>query len=100
MLPLGKNRRVLRMPNMARGTSGSSTRTIIRNIMALKAIEVATMRTSSSSMLRGSKMVLTPASSEPMVVITTPDNTALIEPAAFSPSTSSSLVIGVTRKPS
>ena len=40
MAPEGKNSSVLSTPNMARGTSGSSTRTIIRNIMPLKAMEV------------------------------------------------------------
>ncbi len=40
MAPLGKNSSVFSTPNMARGTSGSSTRTIIRNIMPLKANDV------------------------------------------------------------
>src|SRR5664280_1886190 len=38
----GENSSVFRIPNMARGTRGSSTRTISRNIMVLKANEVAT----------------------------------------------------------
>ena len=41
--PLGKNSSVFRTPNMARGTRGSSTRTIMRNIMPLNAIEVEMM---------------------------------------------------------
>ena len=44
MAPEGYNRSTLSTPNMARGTSGSSTRTISRNIMPLKAMEPAMMR--------------------------------------------------------
>jgi len=49
------------MPNMARGTSGSSMRTISRNIIVLNASDVSTIITSSPSIVSGLKIVLTPA---------------------------------------
>ena len=53
MAPLGKKSSVFSTPNMARGTSGSSTRTIIRNIMPLKAMEVAMMSSKRSKAVTG-----------------------------------------------
>src|ERR1700750_2042941 len=100
MAPLGKNSKVLSTPNMARGTSGSSTRTIIRNIMPLKAIDVEMMSIRRSKAVTGLKMTPRPANNEPMTTMQTPDNTALMVPARFNPSTSSNRVIGVTRYPS
>ncbi len=41
------------MPKVARGTSGSSTRTIIKNIMVLKAMEVSRIMISSPSTVSG-----------------------------------------------
>jgi hypothetical protein len=91
---------MLSTPNMARGVSGSSTRTMSRNIMPLKAMEVPTIRQRSSSMASGWKMTPSPAMSEPMTVRQMPDRIAFIAPAMFRPITSSSLVMGVTRYPS
>ena len=48
-------------------------------------------------MVTGLKIVLTPAISDPITTMITPVITALIAPATFSPSTSSSFVMGVTR---
>src|ERR1035437_3828760 len=100
MDPLGKNSSVFRMPKVARGTRGSSTRTIIRNIMQLNAAAVARIIASNPSMVRGLKIVPTPAISDPIMVMTSPVSTPLMAPAPFSPNTSSVLVIGVTRYPS
>ena len=88
------------MPNVALGTSGSSTRTINKNIMVLKATEVIRIMTSSPRAVAGLNRVPTPDNRDPMTVITIPVITALIAPAAFSPNTSSALVMGVTRYPS
>ncbi len=46
--PLGKKSSVFNTPNIARGTSGSSTRTISRNMNPLKATEVQTISSSRS----------------------------------------------------
>ena len=75
-------------------------RTISRNIIVLNAIDVSTIMISSPIMVTGLKIVDTPASREPIPTMMTPVITALIAPARFKPSTSSSLVIGVTRYPS
>ena len=53
MAPEGYNSSTLSTPNMARGTSGSSTRTMSRNIMPLKAIEPAMIRHNICSMIMG-----------------------------------------------
>ncbi len=45
----------------------------------------------------GMKIVPSPASRDPITVITMPASTALMAPATFSPKTSSIFVIGVTR---
>ena len=94
--PLGKNSSVFRMPNMARGTSGSSIRTISKNIMVLNASEVSTIITSNPTIVCRLKIVPTPASSDPITQEITPVITALIAPARFNPNTSSSLVIGAS----
>src|SRR6266568_1565459 len=91
--PLGKKSNVFRIPKIARGTRGSSTRTISRNIIVLNATEVSRIISISPSMVPGWKIVPTPASSDPMAVMTIPVITALIAPAAFRPSTSSAFVI-------
>ena len=88
------------MPKIACGTSGSSTRTISRNIIVLKAIEVSPIMMNRPSTVAGLKIVLTPASNAPITVITTPVSTALMAPARFNPKTISVFVIGVTRYPS
>src|SRR5580700_11502493 len=88
------------MPNIARGTSGSSTRAINKNIIELNASEVSTIITNNPNMVAGLNIVPTPDASDPTTVITTPVITALIAPAPFSPNTSSDFVIGVTRYPS
>jgi hypothetical protein len=85
------------MPKMARGTSGSSTRTMSRNIMVLKAMEVSRIITRSPRIVGISKMEPTPASRAPMAVMITPVSTALMAPAAFSPNTNSVFVMGVTK---
>ena len=85
------------MPKIARGTSGSSTRTTNRNIMVFKATAVSRIITIKPSAVDKLKMVPTPASSDPTTVITAPTITALIALAAFSPRTSSVFVMGVTR---
>ena len=94
----GRRGRVI--PNVARGTSGSSTRTIIRNIMQLNAVAVATIIASNPSIVNGLKIDPTPAISDPMIVMTTPVSTPLIAPAPFNPNTNSDFVIGVTKYPS
>ncbi len=63
----------------------------------LKASEVSTIMISRPITVTGLKIVLTPAIMEPIPTMITPVITALIAPARFSPSTSSSFVIGVTR---
>src|SRR6202045_2722634 len=98
--PLGKNNNVFRIPKIARGTSGSSIRTIIKNIIVLNATEVSTIITNRPPIVPGLNIVPTPDASDPTTVITTPVITALIAPAPFSPNTSYDFVIGVTRYPS
>ena len=85
---------------MARGTRGSLTRTMIRNIMLMSASAVSTTMTSilaRRSRLSGSGM---PAMSEPRVTKTNPESTALMAPARLKPMMRSNLVRGVTRYPS
>src|SRR2546430_14098687 len=69
--PLGKKSTVLSTPKIARGTSGSLTRTINRNIMLINASEVATTSRnirSNLAILNGSGI---PAMREQQVIRTT-----------------------------
>ena len=65
--------------------------------MVLNAREVSKIISARPTIVAGLKIVPTPASSDPIAVITIPVITALMAPAAFRPSTSSAFVIGVTR---
>ena len=82
---------------MARGISGSLTRTMIRNIMLMSANAVTTMRITRRSARTGSKGCGTPAITEPTNMMAIPAITALIVPETLKPAISSNLLIGVTR---
>src|SRR3989442_8627495 len=95
--PLGKYSRVFRTPNIARGISGSVTRTMSRNIRLMSANAVATMTTKSRKSRSGSNGLGIPAMSDPTVISTKPESTALIVPERLKPAINSNFVIGVTR---
>ena len=80
-----------------RGSSGSLTRTMMRNIMLMSAKAVTTITTKRRMMRNGSNGFGTPAMIDPISMIANPARTALIVPDMLNPAISSSLVIGVTR---
>src|SRR5579862_1316625 len=95
--PLGKYSSVLSTPKIARGTSGSVTRTMIRNIKLISENAVMTMTMKRRSNRSGANGSGIPAITEPMIIRKPPAITALIVPDRLNPATSSSFVIGVTR---
>ena len=82
---------------MARGMSGSLTRTISRNIMLMSASAVVTTISIMRASRSGSSGFGMPAMSEPTMTSTVPATIALTAPASVKPRISSSLRIGVTR---
>ena len=85
------------MPNTARGSSGSLTRTISRNIRLISANEVTQTTTNSRTSRIGSKGFGTPAITEPTRIRNIPAITALIVPEMLKPAISSNFLIGVTK---
>ncbi len=81
----------------ARGTSGSLTRTMIKNIILINAIAVAITKMSIRAIRSGFSGSGIPAISEPTVIKTTPAIIALAAPARVNPRINSNLRIGVTR---
>ena len=95
--PLGKYSTVFSTPKIARGTSGSLTRTMIRNIMLMSASAVATTTMNIFIIRSGFNGSGIPAMTEPSEIKTTPAMIALSAPASVKPRISSNLRMGVTR---
>src|SRR6185369_14528938 len=83
--PLGKNSRVFKRPNIARGVSGSETRTISRNIMQTIASEETTITVNTRINLIGSRGFGMPAMNDPTRMTTDPAMTAFIVPDRLNP---------------
>ncbi len=97
MAPLGKYSSVFSTPKIARGISGSDTRTMMRNIMLISANAVKQTTTNMRNSRSGSNGIGMPAMRLPTIMIEQPASTALMVPERLKPATSSSLLIGVTR---
>ena len=81
---------------MARGTSGSLMRAMMKNIMPISATEVSATIRVSSSRRAGWKKLGTPATTAPSTRTVSPASIALITPERLKPRISSHLVMGVT----
>ena len=82
---------------MARGSKGSLTRTISKNIMLTSASDATMITTKTLNILNGSKGFGIPAITAPMVISTLPAMTAFTVPERLNPEINSNFVIGVTR---